>query len=136
MKSLIRIVLLLVVGIIAYNYFYGTEVEKDKSEKIISEFKDVGSSIVNLVKDEKEKFDDGKYDDAIDKMKEAVEKMKEKVDKSGDDSLKDEMESLGDKSEEILDKWERNMPKTEAEKEKFKEDMKRILRDAESLFEQ
>lgn len=136
MKSLIRIVLLLVVGIIAYNYFYGTEVEKDQSEKIISEFKDVGSSIVNLVKDEKEKFDDGKYDDAIDKMKEAVEKMKEKVDKSGDDSLKDEMESLGNKSEEILDNWERNIPKTEAEKEKFKEDMKRILRDAESLFEQ
>lgn len=135
MKNLIKFGLLLVAGILVYNYFYGTPTEKEKSEKIFAEFKDVGVSVVDLMKEEKVKYDDGKYDEAIDKMKGAVEKMKDKIDKSGDDSLKDEMDDLGYKSRKILDKWEKNKPQTEAEKEKFESDMKKILEEAQDIFD-
>ncbi len=135
MKNLIKFGLLLVAGILVYNYFYGTPTEKEKSEKIFAEFKDVGVSVVDLMKEEKVKYDDGKYDEAIDKMKGAVENMKAKIDKSGDDSLKDEMDDLGYKSRKILDKWEKNKPQTEAEKEKFESDMKKILEEAQDIFD-
>jgi ElaB/YqjD/DUF883 family membrane-anchored ribosome-binding protein len=135
MKNLIKLGLFLVAGILIYNYFYGTPSEKEKSEKIFTEFKDVGVSVVNLMKDEKEKYNEGKYDEAIEKMKGAVEQMKDKIDKSGDDSLKDEMDDLGYKSRRILDKWENNKPQTEAEKEKFESDMKKILEEAQNIFE-
>ncbi len=135
MKNLIKLGLLLIAGILVYNYFYGTPTEKEKSEKIFTEFKEVGVSVVNLMKEEKEKYDGGKYDEAIDNMKGAVEKMKDKIDKSGDDSLKDEMDELGSKSKRILDKWEKNKPQTEEEKSKFEADMKKILKEAEDIFE-
>lgn len=135
MKNLIKFGLLLVAGILVYNYFYGTPTEKENSENIFAEFKDVGVSVVDLMKEEKVKYDDGKYDEAIDKMKGAVEKMKDKIDKSGDDSLKDEMDDLGYKSRKILDKWEKNKPQTEAEKEKFESDMKKILEEAQDIFD-
>ena len=61
--------------------------------------------------------------------------MKDKIDKSGDDSLKDEMDELGSKSKRILDKWEKNKPQTEEEKSKFEADMKKILKEAEDIFE-
>lgn len=134
MKNLIKLGLLLVAGILVYNYFLGTDTEKEKSEKIFAEFKDVGVSVVNLMKEEKVKYDEGKYDEAIDKMKGAVEKMKDKIDQSGDESLKDEMDDLGYQSKKILEKWERNKPQTEAEKEKFESDMKKILEDAQNIF--
>lgn len=134
MKNLIKYGLLLVVGILGYNYFYGTPAEKEQSQKIFSEFKDVGESVVGLVKDEKVKYDEGKYDEAIDKMKVAVEKMKDRIDRSGDDSLKDEMEDLGDRSREILEKWERNKPKNDREKRRFEEDMRDLMDEAENVF--
>ena len=134
MKNLIKYGLVLVVGIVAYNYFYGTPSEKDQSQKIFTEFKDVGESVVGLVKDEKVKYDEGKYDEAILKMKSAVEKMKDKIDRSEDNSLKDEMDDLGDRSKEVLERWERNKPRNDREKRRFEEDMRDLMQEAESVF--
>jgi hypothetical protein len=67
-RSLLKIGLLLVAGILVYNYFLGTDEEKQQSKKIFGQLKGVAGSAVELVKSEREKFDAGKYDKALDKI--------------------------------------------------------------------
>ena len=67
-KSLIRLVVLVVIGVLVYNYFLGTDEEKENASRIFQEVKEVGSSVADLLRSEKEKFDSGKYDAALDKV--------------------------------------------------------------------
>lgn len=68
MKSLIKLGLILVVGILVYNYFFGTPEEKQQSKEIFEDVRSLTRSAIGLLKSEKEKFDEGKYDDAVDKV--------------------------------------------------------------------
>jgi hypothetical protein len=67
-RSLLKLALFLVVGILVYNYFLGTPSEKETSRKIFTEVKEVGVSVADLLRSEKQKFDSGKYDQALDKL--------------------------------------------------------------------
>lgn len=72
-RFLLKIGALLVAGILIYNYFFGTDTEKENSRKIFGELKDVVVSVGQLVKSEKAKFDAGKYDGALEKLGGAYE---------------------------------------------------------------
>lgn len=65
---LIKWALIIVIGLLVYNYFYGTEKEKKQSEEIFSKTKEIGQSIVGFVSDETQKVKDGKYNDVIDNI--------------------------------------------------------------------
>ncbi len=67
-RSLLKLAALLVAGILIYNYFFGTDTEKDNSRKIFGQVRDVVVSVGQLVKTEKTKFDSGKYDAALEKL--------------------------------------------------------------------
>lgn len=74
-KSLIKLGLLIVVGIVIYNYFFGTPEEKESSRQVFAkskeafvQIKDLGQDVFSLLASEKQKFDAGKYDAAISKM--------------------------------------------------------------------
>ncbi len=78
-RSILKIGALLVAGILIYNYFFGTDAEKDTSRKIFGEMKDVVVSVGQLVKSEKEKFDAGKYDTALAKLGGAYKAVRERA---------------------------------------------------------
>ena len=78
-KAAIQIFLVLVIGLTAYNYFLGTEEEKAQAKETIDKVKEVGKAGVDLIKAEKEKFDAGKYDGALDKIGNLVDKLKSKA---------------------------------------------------------
>jgi len=59
MGNLLKLAALLVIGILVYNYFFGTTEEKAQSKVIFSEAKDLGKAAWGLLKSEKEKFEDG-----------------------------------------------------------------------------
>ena len=63
-RSLVKIGILLVGAILVYNYFFGTDTEKDNSRKIFGQMRDVVVSVGQLVKTEKNNFNAGKYDAA------------------------------------------------------------------------
>jgi gamma-glutamylcyclotransferase (GGCT)/AIG2-like uncharacterized protein YtfP len=67
-RSLIKIGLLLVAGILVYNYFWGTSEEKENSRRVFGQIRGVVVSVGQLVQSEKDKFDAGKYDAALDKL--------------------------------------------------------------------
>lgn len=74
-RSLIKLGLLVVIGIVIYNYFFGTPEEQESSKQVFAKskeafvkVKDVGKDVFILLSSEKQKFDAGKYDVAIQKM--------------------------------------------------------------------
>lgn len=74
-KSLLKLAIFLVAGILVYNYFFGTVEEKEQSKEIFAKTKDLGKSAWGLLKTEKGKLDDGKYDGALDKMGDLYESL-------------------------------------------------------------
>ena len=67
----------LVVGILGYNYFFGTAQEKEQAKEIFSKGADVIGSSANLLKSEYKKYGDGKYDGALDSISIFLDKRKE-----------------------------------------------------------
>lgn len=67
---------MLIVGILVYNYFLGTEEEKETSKKIFGEVRDLGKATWDLLKSEKEKFDEGKYEEATDKLGNLIDRLR------------------------------------------------------------
>lgn len=72
-KSLLKIGLLLLAGILGYNFFFGTSEEKEQSKKVFGEMRDVAKSVGSLIRTEREKFNQGKYDQALDKLGQAYQ---------------------------------------------------------------
>lgn len=116
-KGLLKLGLLLVIGIVLYNYFMGTPEEKAGSERIFSEIRDLGKSVANLVKAEKEKFDAGKYDSALEKIGEAFVNLKEKAIEAKDNSgeFLDKINELELKKKDLEERLSRSAPETDAE---------------------
>ena len=66
-KLLFRLVFVIVVGVLVYNYFLGTPEEKDTSRAIFQSVKQLGKSTWGLLKSEKAKIDARKHDTALEK---------------------------------------------------------------------
>ncbi len=75
-RFLFKILILLVIGVLIYNYFFGNSEERTQAKAVVSEIKDAGRAVGNLLNTEKTKFDNGKYDKALDKMSMMLQKMK------------------------------------------------------------
>jgi hypothetical protein len=67
-KSLFKLLLLLIACLLVYNYFMGNAEEKRNARKIVGEMQDLALAVKDLLQSEKEKFDAGKYDRAVDKI--------------------------------------------------------------------
>lgn len=114
MKSLIQLAFILIVGILVYNYFYGTHEEKEQSQEV---FKKTGQTVVgawNLLKAEKAKFDAGKYDNALDKVGTAYRAIRERAQYVDENVLRrlDELETRKRQIEgalEVVEQTEREL---------------------------
>ncbi|MEO6039693.1 MAG: hypothetical protein ABIQ93_14865 [Saprospiraceae bacterium] len=67
-RSLFKLAVLLVVGILIYNYFFGTNSEQEQSKQVFGQMRNVVVSVGQLMKSEKSKYDAGKYDKVLDKL--------------------------------------------------------------------
>lgn len=67
----------LVVGLLGYNYIFGTTQEKEQAQEIFNKSAEVIGAGVGLLKSEYQKFEDGKYDEALDNISNSLSKLKE-----------------------------------------------------------
>ena len=67
-RFLIKIGLVLVIGILVYNRFFGDDQEKEQAKEVFKKTGDAVGSAWNLLKSEKQKFDAGKYDRVLDQL--------------------------------------------------------------------
>ena len=139
-KVLFRLLLVIVAGVLIYNFFLGTEAEKENAKEVFEEFKDVGRAVKDLLTSEKEKLDDGKYNDAIDQVGNLFQDIKERVQPNDTGSL-DELADLEhrrkDIAQELDDIEETNLDRKvqEEKKRKLNIDLEKLMNDTECFLE-
>lgn len=94
MKSLLKLLVVVVIGVLVYNYFFGTQEEKETSKEIFSNVRDLGKATWGLLRSEKAKFDEGKYDEAVDKVGGLLRSLNGKARDIGDDESLRRLEDL------------------------------------------
>ena len=141
-KTLLKLGILLAIGIVCYNYFFGTAAEKESSKKIFSKAKEIGKSTfelgkstIELFKSEREKLDEGKYDGALDKIGGLFNELKDSA-KENSHILK-RIKELEAKKEDLVQKTKEtsddNSIAAKKEKEKLVAEIKDLFNEAEAL---
>lgn len=136
-RSLVKLAFILIVGILIYNYFLGSPDEKATSKKIWKETKDLGSAIGGLLKSEKNKFDAGKYDKAVDKVGDLLNGLKSNANEFDEKYLNQirELEQRKEDLDRTIKNYEANDKDTIVAKDstKIKNNMKDLLRKVDAL---
>lgn len=140
MKRIFSLVVLLVIGLIVYNQFYGTDEDKERGQVVVKETKEAFKSIFNLLKAEKDNYDEGKYEDALEKVGAIFKNVGEKVESLGDE-FPDRFKELEEKKSAIEEKLDNkkesiknpeNRTNTVSDKE-LEDELKDLLKDLEKL---
>ncbi len=143
MRSLLKLALLVIVGVLVYNYFLGSEEEKASSEKVFRQVKEVGKSIGELIKNEKQKFEDGKYDKAFDNLEKIYEKLKDEVndDDLGEQEELERLQQMRDGLEKEKESIEQELSKDDPDEEvidrgkQFEEELKELADETARFFD-
>lgn len=148
-KSLLKIVALLIVGILVYNYFMGDDREKENARRIFGEVKTLAVSVKELLQAEKDKFDAGKYDAAVDKIGDLLEDLRDKVRAGSDnDELLDRIRDLDAQRQSLhraLQEYSRQqdtgsadrlVPKGGTDSSEIKAELESLVRETERLMQE
>lgn len=142
-RSLLKLGLFLVAGILVYNYFFGTEEEKEQSKEIFGKVRDVGRDAWGLLKSERAKLDEGKYDGAADKVGDAVGtvgdllgQLKDTAQDLEDSGALDRISELQAKQQDLERQIEAETPESydAQEQERVKTELRNLLQDTERLM--
>jgi nucleoside-triphosphatase THEP1 len=150
MRSLIKIGLLLLGGILVYNYFFGTV--EESSKKIFHQIKDLSTASWSLLKSEKAKLDQGKYDTALNKLENIYSDLRNHAQSNNDNESLDRIRELDLQRQELeqrmqeLDAIKKRLPlgaksssraaEAANQEQDLKNDMKSLLSETETLMHQ
>lgn len=135
-QALFKLLILLVIGILIYNYFLGTPQEKKGVEKVVRDFKEFGISVAELLKSEKEKFDKGKYDKVLDKIENTLNDLKQSL-QNQDGKHNREINDLLEEKEKISRELEKLADKndgSDVDTTKLKEQLRSLLESTQKLI--
>lgn len=100
MKSLIFLALVVLAVLVGYTYFFGKGEDKERAREIVSETRDLGRSIGDFLKRQKEKYDDGEFDRLLDKLSTTLDKLKTNKSESTTEEKK-ELKTLEDELRQV-----------------------------------
>lgn len=89
---LIKWGLIILIGILVYNFFCGTEQERAISENIFNEVRALGNSLKEAVVHEKKRIGEGKYDDLANQLNEVWIDIKSNVSPEMDSTVLNNLE--------------------------------------------
>ena len=103
MRTIIKFALFLVIGLLVYNYFYGTVQEREQSEMIVNKARDLGNDAWDLLTQEREKMRRGKYDDALEKLEDLYGSLRIEVEEMSDEEedFREDLEILDERRREL-----------------------------------
>lgn len=146
-NTLLKLLLILVACLLIYNYFMGDAEEKRNARKIVGEMQDVALAVKDLLRSEKEKFDAGKYDKAVDKIGNLIGELRQNTSDLDSDYL-DRIERLEQKRRDLeakLSDYEQDVEKIQGLGDEFtskggpdtsqiKSDMENLLLETDELL--
>ncbi len=137
----LKLAVALVVGVLLYNYFFGTPEEQAHSSKTFAQLKEIAVSVGELASSEKEKFDAGKYDAVLDKLGVAYTGLREGARTLDAGVLRqvDELEARRGELKRELDSLGREGVADDANqkrrREELHDDMRALVRDSDRLLQ-
>jgi hypothetical protein len=130
MRSLIKLGLLIVVGLLVYNYFWGTPDEKEQSQRIVTKARELGGEAWQLLRSEREKLREGKYDGALDQLEELYSGLRDQAERLQDSEALTELQRLNQRRKELEERLgDRSTTDTRAERE-----LEELTADTEELM--
>lgn len=100
-RTLLKVGFVVVIGLVCYNYFFGTTTEKEQSKRIFNGVGNLFGEVRTLVRGEREKFDAGKYDAALNKMDNVIDRLKSHNATTGDRNIQAEITALEAKKQQL-----------------------------------
>jgi paraquat-inducible protein B len=130
-KRLLSLAAMLIIGLLVYNTFFGTEQDRESVEKVTSGFKELFQST-------KDKYASGEYDEAIDKIGDIFNQLKDKANDLNNNEYNGELSELQQKKErleELLRELEtkENTPTRSLVPENLDKDREQIQQELEAL---
>jgi hypothetical protein len=137
-RSLLKLAVVLVLAILVYNYFFGTTEEKAQSKEIFGEVRDLGKAAWGLLKTERQKFNDGKYDEAVDKVGGLLNTMKDRAERLEDSDLINKIDKLERKRKAIERQLQEDTPENydAGEKAALKREWEELMRETEDVMKE
>jgi Sec-independent protein translocase protein TatA len=93
MRKFIFTLILLLAGYVGYMYFFGKGEDKANAETIVNETKDLGRAVGDLLRRQKDKYDDGDFDQVIGNVGKALDKLKSSSTKN-DSEVRNDLNEL------------------------------------------
>lgn len=117
-KTILKLGALVLLGLLGYNYFLGDAEEKAQSREIVGKARDLGRDAWDLLRSERQKLKDGKYDGALEKLDGLYTDLKEKANDLRDSDALNQLQELGDRRAELeeLLKSDTGEPSAEAKR--------------------
>lgn len=138
LRSLLKLAVVLVLAILVYNYFFGTSEEKAQSKEIFGEVRDLGKAAWGLLKSERQKFNDGKYEEAVDKVGGLINTMKDRAERLEDSDLINKVDELERKRKALERQLQEDTPENydASEKAALKREWEDLMRETEDLMKE
>lgn len=124
MGRLVSFAIVLIIGVLVYNNFFGTATEKQQSKEVFQKTKELGLEIRDLIKQERENYGDGKYDKVADKIRLLVGKSDELSSK-----YSKKLDEIDEIQAELDSEQRKKTRKSSSYNEKKEEELKRQLED-------
>lgn len=125
----------IVIALLGYNYFFGNEEEKAQSREIVGKAADLGRDAWGLLRSERQKLSEGKYDDALDKLNSLYGELRQTATRLRDSDV---LERLGELEktrqqleEELATASEEARPATERKVEELTEATEELMKKIE-----
>lgn len=136
MGRLIRFLIIIIAGAVAYYYFWGNEPEKENAQKIVDNTTELVSSVTTFLKSEKDKYDEGKYDNFLDKLGNILGNIKGEINKA-DQKMVDQFEDIDSEVKQLQNQLNQNKEDgfSDREKQSFEDKMNELLQKSEELLQ-
>ena len=100
-RLVIKLGIFLVIGLVGYNYFFGSADEKAQSREIVGKVGDLGRDAWNLLRSERSKMKEGKYDDALEKLDGLYQNLRGKAEALRDSEALERLRELSERRAEL-----------------------------------
>jgi len=101
LKGLFQLLVVVLLGILIYNYFLVSPEEKATSKEIFSKAGELGKAAFQLLRSEKEKFDQGKYREAVDRVGGLINSLESKAKATQNVEVLSDLENLERRRREL-----------------------------------
>ena len=132
LRFIFKVGVLLLVAVLGYNYFLGSPEEQAQSREIVGKVRDLGRDAWNLLRTERDKLREGKYDGVTERLGSLFSSLRDEARDLGDSDILRRLNNL-EQRREALDR-EIGEASTEEEQREIERAVESLTAETEALM--